>query len=111
MIEKTKLDEVRGIVLRLFDYTTPDGTVAKGMTIRPDDPNCETFPENFLDSKHPDFKIGQRVVQVTYSYKRPATEEDVKEYEKMKMECPKEIEEIECITYDEASYDMSLQNN
>ncbi len=109
MTDRTIIDEIRGTVLNVYDYTDENGVAAKGIIIKPDNPEYESFPENLLAEGHTVFNVGQRVVQVVYSYNKPATEDDLKEYEKMKLECPPEIEDFEYITYDEATYDNEIK--
>jgi hypothetical protein len=109
MTDKAIIDEIRGTVLKINENTIADGKLVKELIIKPDIPEYEPFPENLLDREYPDFSVGQRVVQVVYTFNRPATEEDIKAYEKMNLECPKEIEEFEYITYDEATYDNEIK--
>ena len=111
MTDKTVLDEVRGIVTNVYDYTNADGVVEKKLVIRPDNLENDCFIGAIPDKDFNDFKEGQRVVQVAYSYKRPATQDDIEDYAKMNSECPELIEEFEFITYDEAKYDNEIKKN
>ena len=70
MTDRTIIDEIRGTVLKINEYTDINGKSVKSLTIKTDKPEYETFPENLLNKEYPEFSVGQRVVQVAYSFNR-----------------------------------------
>ena len=115
MTDKTVLDEVRGTITKVHEYPVLNmyGTEIsreKGIIIKPDDETKGTISEAFIGRDYSQFSVGQRVVHVSYTWKRPATEDDRVEYSDDDMECPDEVDEYEHVTYDELSYDQKMQS-
>ena len=114
MTDKTVLDEVRGTITKVYEYPVSNGktgtSMEKGIIIQPDDEKKGTISEAFIGKDYSQFSVGQRVVHVSYTWKRPATEDDRVKYSDDDMECPDEVDEFECVTYDELSYDQKMQS-
>lgn len=113
MTDKTVLDEVRGTITKVYEYPVSNmyGTEIsrkKGIIIKPDDETKGTISEVGRD--YSQFSVGQRVVHVSYTWKRPATKDDRVKYSQYGMKCPGEVDEFEHVTYDELSYDQKMQS-
>lgn len=115
MFEKTKLDEVHGTITDVYNYSVSNGgtttAMKNGITIQPDDPERGKISEAFAGVDYSQFSVGQRVVNVSYTWKRPATVEDVDRYSRIGRECPDEVDDYEYVTYDELSYDQEKQSS
>ena len=75
MTDKKVLDEVRGTIIKVYEYPVlNDGTITsmeKGIIIQPDDETKGTISEAFIGRDYSQFSVGQRVVHVSYTWKRP----------------------------------------
>ena len=114
MTDKTVLDEVRGTITKVYEYPAPNSrtitSMEKGIVIQPDDKTKGTILDAFIGRDYSQFSVGQRVVYVSYTWKRPATKDDRVTYSHYGMECPDEVDEFEYVTYDELSYDQKMQS-
>ena len=114
MNDKTVLDEVRGTITKVYEYPVSNGktitSMEKGIIIQPDDETKGTISEAFIGRDYSQFSVGQRVVHVSYTWKRPANEDDRVKYSHYGMKCPDEVDEFEYVTYDELSYDQKMQS-
>ena len=115
MTDKTVLDEVRGTITKVYEYPVSNMhgneiSREKGIIIKPDDETKGTISEAFIGRDYSQFSVGQRVVYVSYTWKRPATPDDRVKYSHYGMECPDEVDEFEYVTYDELSYDQKMQS-
>ena len=96
MITKTILSEVRGIII----------SVSKsGIIIQPDSSNKGTITEAYIGRDYSKYRVGERVVHVSYTWKRPATKEGRENYARRRKTCPNEIDVFDYVTYNELSYD------
>ena len=114
MTDKTVLDEVRGTITKVHEYPVLNmyGTEIsreKGIIIKPDDETKGTISEAFIGRDYSQFSVGQRVVHVSYTWKRPATEDDRVKYSHYGMECPNEVDAHEFVIYDELAYNQKMQ--
>ena len=113
MTDKTIFDEVHGTITKVYVYPVIYmGTVIsreKSIIIEPDDKNRGSITASSIGVDYSQFNVGQRVVNVTYTWKRPATEDDRVSYSHDGMECPDEVDEFEYVTYDELSYNQKMQ--
>ena len=113
MENKEIIEEIHGMIIGINEYPTNECNPIKrrlGITIQPDDPNRKPFSESHEDRDYSQFQIGQRVVYVTYTWMRPATMEDRRCYYRYHIPCPKEIPDVDYITYDEAFYEEQRQS-
>ena len=55
------------------------------------------------------FCVGQRVVWVAYTWKRPATEDEKERAALRGWKCGDEIDDMDYVLYDEAEYDQRMQ--
>ena len=114
MTDKTVKNEIRGTVVKIFEYPVSRDkdivSIEKGIIIQPDDKEIGAITEAFKGVDYSQFSVGQRVVIVTYTWKRPATEIDKRDYDREGMICPKEIEDFEDVIYDELSYYKETQS-
>ena len=65
--------------------------------------------ESFDNVDYSGFSVGQRVVRITYTWKRKATEDDKVWASLRGSKCPDEINDFDYVTYDEAEYDQRMQ--
>ena len=113
--DMTVLDKVRGTITKVYEYPVlnmygTESSREKGIIIQPDDETKGIISEAFIGRDYSQLSVGQRVVHVSYTWKRPATEDDRVMYLRFDMECPDEVDEFEYVTYDELSYDQKMQS-
>lgn len=115
MTNKTILEEIRGTIIKVYEYPVSNGetitSIEEGIVILPDDSSKGMISEAIKGRDYSQFSVGQRVVNVTYTWKRPATETEKREYANHGEECPNEIDEFEYVTYDELSYYRENQSS
>ena len=114
MTNKIILEEVYGTITEIYDYPVFDCNgrrlrTGKGIIIQPDNPEEAVIYETGGGIDYSQFKVGQRVVLVSYTWKRPATDEDRKLYFYYGMECPDEVDDFDYVTYDEKTYGQKRQ--
>ena len=114
MNDRIVLNEVRGTIIKVYEYSVVNGknttSMEKGIIIQPDDSKEGTISEAYIGRDYSQFSVGQRVVHVSYTWKRPANAYDKAKYSYFGRKCPNEIDEFEYITYDELSYDQKNQS-
>ena len=111
MTNKTILEEIHGTIIKVYEIPTSNGSIEKGIIIQPDDSSEGMISEAIKGRDYSQFSVGQRVVYVIYTWKRPATETEKQEYANYGEECPNEIDEFEYVTYDELSYYREIQSS
>ena len=108
---QTYIDQLR---LKGFSDVREEATELYNATweksFEPDDETKGTISEAFIGRDYSQFSVGQRVVHVSYTWKRPANEYDRVKYSDYGMECPDEVDEFEYVTYDELSYNQKMQS-
>ncbi len=96
MSEKEILKKVPGTIINVYE---------RGIIIQPDNPNLEgRISEAFSGRDYSQFKVGQRVVHVSYTWERPATDIEKRIYEHRGMTRPDKVADFDYRTYDEALF-------